>query len=52
MREHGVSRLPVVDGNMLVGVLMIHDTIVKVIQPRQGVTRGEYLGKKPKTLSH
>lgn len=52
MREHGVSRLPVIDGGKLVGVLTIHDVIVKVIQPRQRATRGEYVGEKLRTLSH
>jgi CBS domain-containing protein len=52
MREHGISRLPVVDGGKLVGVVTIHDIIIKVIQPRQRVTRGEYAGEKLRTLSH
>jgi CBS domain-containing protein len=52
MREHGISRLPVVDGGKLVGVVTIHDIITKVIQPRQRVTRGEYAGEKLRTLSH
>ena len=52
MREYGISRLPVVDGGKLVGVITIHDIIVKVIQPRQRATRGEYVGEKLRTLSH
>ncbi len=52
MREHGISRLPVVDDGRLMGVLTIHDVIVKVIQPRARVTRGEYSGEKIRTLSH
>jgi CBS domain-containing protein len=52
MREHGISRLPVVDGGKLVGVVTIHDIIVEVIQPKQRATRGEYAGEKLRTLSH
>lgn len=52
MREYGISRLPVIDGGKLVGVITIHDIIVKVIQPRQRATRGEYVGEKLRTLSH
>ncbi len=52
MREHGVSRLPVVEGDKLVGILTIHDVIVKVIQPRERATRGEFAGEKLRTLSH
>lgn len=52
MRENGISRLPVVDEGKLTGILTIHDIIVKVIQPRERVTRGELVGEKIKTLSH
>ncbi len=52
MREHGISRLPIVDGDKLMGVLTMHDMIAKVIQPRERATRGEYAGESPRTLSH
>ena len=52
MRENGISKLPILDGGRLVGVLTIHDIIVKVIQPKERATRGEYVGEKLKTLSH
>ena len=52
MRENGISKLPILDGGKLVGVLTIHDIIVKVIQPKERATRGEYAGEKLRTLSH
>ena len=52
MRESGVSRLPVVESDKLVGVVTINDVLVKVIQPRERATRGEYAGEKLRTLSH
>ncbi len=52
MRENGISRLPVVDGGRLVGILTIHDVIMKVIQPRERATLGEVAGEKIRTLSH
>ncbi len=52
MRENGISRLPVVDGGKLVGIVTIHDVITKVVQPRERATIGEVVGEKTRTLSH
>lgn len=51
MRDNGISRLPVVEGDKLRGILTIHDIIVKVIQPKSRATRGEVSGEKIRTLS-
>lgn len=51
MRENGISRLPAVEEGKLVGILTIHDIVVKVIQPRSRATRGEVTGEKIRSLS-
>ena len=52
MRENGISRLPVLNRNKLVGIVTVHDIIEKVIKPRERATRGEIVGEKAKTLSN
>ncbi|MCS7117901.1 MAG: CBS domain-containing protein [Thaumarchaeota archaeon] len=50
MRDEGVSRLPVVQNDRLVGIITLHDLIVKVLGPRYRSTVGEVLGEKIPTL--
>ncbi|MEM3383496.1 MAG: CBS domain-containing protein [Nitrososphaerales archaeon] len=52
MREEGVSRLPVVRGDKLVGIVSIHDIVEHVILPRDRIRFGDFAGDKPKPLSN
>lgn len=52
MRENGISRLPVVKNDKLVGLVTIRDIIDKVLQPRTRVTRGEVAGEKIRSLGY
>ncbi|MGC8694848.1 MAG: CBS domain-containing protein [Conexivisphaera sp.] len=40
MRKEGISRLPVLRGDRVVGILTIRDVIEKVLRPRAGITEG------------
>lgn len=50
MRDEGISRLPVVQDGRLVGIVTLHDLIVRVLGPRYRSTVGEVLGEKVPTL--
>jgi len=52
MRDEGISRLPVVQDGRLVGILTLHDVIVKVLGPRVRATFGEIAGEKIYTLGN
>ena len=52
MRENGISRLPVLEKNKLVGIVTVHDIIEKIIKPRERTSIGEAVGEKAKTLSN
>lgn len=52
MREEGISRLPVVRGDKLVGIVSIHDIIEHVVLPRDKIRFGDFAGDKPKPLSN
>ncbi|MEM0375616.1 MAG: CBS domain-containing protein [Nitrososphaerota archaeon] len=52
MRDEGISRLPVVEDGRLVGILTLHDVIVKVLGPRVRATIGEVSGEKIYTLGN
>jgi len=52
MRENGISRLPVVENNRLVGLVTIRDIIDKVLQPKTRATRGEVAGEKIRSLGY
>jgi CBS domain-containing protein len=52
MRDEGISRLPVVQDGRLVGILTLHDVIVKVLGPRVRATFGEIAGEKVYTLGN
>src|SRR4030066_828343 len=45
-REHGISRVPVVEQGKLIGIISIHDVIEQIFQPRQKQTVGEIIGEK------
>jgi CBS domain-containing protein len=51
MREEGVSRLPVVRGDKLVGIISIHDIVEHVVLPKDKIRFGDFAGDKPKPLS-
>ena len=52
MRENGISRLPVIKNDKLVGLVTIRDIIDKVLQPRTRATRGEVAGEKIRSLGY
>ncbi|MCF8884566.1 MAG: CBS domain-containing protein [Nitrososphaerota archaeon] len=52
MRENGISRLPVIKDNKLVGIVTIRDILEKVVQPRTRATLGEVVGERIKSLSY
>ncbi|MEM0440772.1 MAG: CBS domain-containing protein [Candidatus Caldarchaeum sp.] len=52
MRDQGVSRLPVVDDGMLVGIVTVTDIVEKIIKPRMKASWGEVAGEKARTLSN
>ncbi len=52
MRDEGISRLPVLQNGRLVGILTLHDVIVKVLGPRVRATFGEVAGEKVYTLGN
>ncbi len=52
MREEGISRLPVVRGDKLVGIISIHDIVEQVVLPRDKIRFGDFAGNKPKPLSN
>jgi len=41
MRREGISRLPVLRGDRVVGVLSLRDIVEKVLRPRAGIGEGE-----------
>ncbi len=52
MRDNGVSRLPVVDGGRLVGIVTVHDIVEKIVKPREKVSRGDLVGERAATLGN
>ncbi len=52
MRDEGISRLPVVQDGRLVGILTLHDVIVKVLGLRVRATLGEIAGEKVYSLGN
>ncbi|MCX8202117.1 MAG: CBS domain-containing protein, partial [Candidatus Caldarchaeum sp.] len=52
MRDQGVSRLPVVDGGSLVGIVTVTDIAEKIVKPRMKASWGEVAGEKARTLSN
>ncbi|MCS7125712.1 MAG: CBS domain-containing protein [Aigarchaeota archaeon] len=52
MRDNGISRLPVVRGNKLVGLVTIRDIIDKVLMLKSRATRGEVSGEKIRSLGY
>lgn len=51
MREEGVSRLPVTRRGKPVGIITMHDLVVRVIRPKDQVRFGDLAGEKPRPLS-
>lgn len=52
MRDEGVSRLPVVEGGRLVGIVTVSDIAEKVIKPRIKASWGDVVGERVRTLSN
>ncbi|GBC69200.1 Inosine-5'-monophosphate dehydrogenase [archaeon HR01] len=52
MRDNGVSRLPVVDGGRLVGIVTVQDIVEKLVKPRERISRGDLIGEKVATLGN
>ncbi|MEM4334331.1 MAG: CBS domain-containing protein [Candidatus Caldarchaeum sp.] len=52
MRDEGVSRLPVVEGSRLVGIVTVSDIAEKVIKPRIKASWGDVVGERVRTLSN
>ncbi|MCS6768931.1 MAG: CBS domain-containing protein [Candidatus Caldarchaeum sp.] len=52
MRDMGVSRLPVVDGGRLVGIVTVSDIAEKIIKPRIKASWGDVVGERVRTLSN
>ncbi len=50
MREEGVSRLPVTRRGKPVGIITMHDLVVRVIRPKDQVRFGDLAGEKPRPL--
>lgn len=50
-RGQGFSRLPVVQGTRLTGIVAMHDVIAKVVQPVDKVRFGEFVGERASPLS-
>jgi len=50
MRRNGVTRLPVVKGVKVTGIVTVHDTLSKIIKPKVRMSRGEFVGEKNKFL--
>ena len=45
-RQHGISRLPVVEKNRLVGIVTLHDILTKAFRPRERPDYGTYIAEK------
>ncbi|MEM4280693.1 MAG: CBS domain-containing protein [Candidatus Caldarchaeum sp.] len=52
MRDEGVSRLPVLDRERLVGIVTVTDIVEKVVKPRLKNSWGDVVGEKVRTLSN
>ncbi len=50
LREHGISRLPVVDDGQLVGIVTTHDIVDFVVRNDDRQTRGERTGSSDRML--
>ncbi len=46
MRDNGISRIPVVEDGRLIGLVTLHDLILRFIKPRFRATSGELAGEK------
>ncbi len=46
MRDNAISRIPVVEDGKLVGLVTLHDLILRFIKPRFRATSGELAGEK------
>ncbi len=45
-RQHGISRLPVVEKNRLAGIVTLHDILTKAFRPRERPDYGTYIAEK------
>ncbi|MEM4298261.1 MAG: CBS domain-containing protein [Nitrososphaerota archaeon] len=52
MRDYGISRVPVVEGGRLVGIVTVHDILEKIVKPREKVSKGDLVGEKVATLGN
>lgn len=51
MRKNGITRLPVMDGPRVVGIVTIHDILTNVVKPKVRMGKGEVSGEKRRYLS-
>jgi len=51
LRTQGFSRLPVVQGTKLTGIITMHDVVAKVVQPLDKVRFGEFVAERASPLS-
>jgi len=49
-REHNISRLPVVEGKKIVGVITLRDLMERVIHPEEKPEYGEFIAEKKRYL--
>lgn len=52
MRDEGVSRLPVLEGDTLAGIVTVTDIVERVVKPRLKSSWGDVVGEKVRTLSN
>ncbi|MEM0117935.1 MAG: CBS domain-containing protein [Conexivisphaerales archaeon] len=50
MRKHGITRLPVMKGPKVTGIVTIHDTLSKIVKPKVRMSKGEFVGEKLRFL--